>query len=134
MQRFKSNLFESKFCILLLFKFNQLDFELNLVNSNPQNTCIWLTKWVGIWFRALSSSMVGDKTIVLWVMTLVIGKETKKIKQQKRKSIGQYLFIFQLLWLACWCGTMADMTATVAWHDSTCRPVVGEVDFWLDVC
>lgn len=36
MQRFKSNLFESKFCILLLFKFNQLDSELNPVNSNPQ--------------------------------------------------------------------------------------------------
>lgn len=31
-------------------------------------------------------------------------QRNRKIKQQKKKLIGQYLFIFQLLWLGCWCG------------------------------
>lgn len=64
-------------------------------------------------------------------MTLVIGKETEKSNNKKGSRLVSIYLYFNFCGLAV---DVADTAATVAWHDATCRPVVGEWDFWLDVC
>lgn len=64
-------------------------------------------------------------------MTLVIGKETEKSNNKKRSRLVSIYLYFNFCGLAV---GVADTAANVAWHGAKCWRVVGERDFWLDVC